>query len=140
MVASTVSSKMVESMARAEGFKFEECLTGDCTTHNLFQVLIFFAGFKWIGNTASQLEADHGLDVRFGYEEAIGFMFGKVIRDKDGVAALVHNLSIEGKSRLMCLHWIVNICRAGRGLGVTWNECGRIPRRAIFSVSDYTQY
>ncbi len=58
-----------------------------------FKALIFFAGFKWIGNTALQLEADRGLDVRFGYEEAIGFMFGKVIRDKDGVAALVHNRS-----------------------------------------------
>lgn len=28
MVASTVSSKMIESMARVEGFKFVECLTG----------------------------------------------------------------------------------------------------------------
>lgn len=28
MVASTVSSKMIESMAKAEGFKFAECLTG----------------------------------------------------------------------------------------------------------------
>lgn len=28
MVASTVSSKMIESMAQKEGFKFAECLTG----------------------------------------------------------------------------------------------------------------
>lgn len=28
MVASTVSSKMVEAMAIQEGFKFVECLTG----------------------------------------------------------------------------------------------------------------
>jgi phosphomannomutase len=28
MVASTVSSKMIESMAKIEGFKFTECLTG----------------------------------------------------------------------------------------------------------------
>lgn len=28
MVASTVSSKMVEAIARVEGFKFAECLTG----------------------------------------------------------------------------------------------------------------
>lgn len=28
MVASTVSSKMVEAMAHAEGFKFVDCLTG----------------------------------------------------------------------------------------------------------------
>ena len=28
MIASTVSSKMLEAMARTEGFKFAECLTG----------------------------------------------------------------------------------------------------------------
>ena len=28
MVASTVSSKMIEAMAAVEGFKFVECLTG----------------------------------------------------------------------------------------------------------------
>jgi phosphomannomutase len=30
-----------------------------------------------------------GYEVPFGYEEAIGFMFGNEIRDKDGVAATV---------------------------------------------------
>ncbi|KAI0284001.1 hypothetical protein BGY98DRAFT_949931 [Russula aff. rugulosa BPL654] len=59
MVASTVSSKTIEAMAVAEGFNFTECLTG----------------FKYI--------------VSFGYEEAIGFMIGSEIRDKDGVAAAV---------------------------------------------------
>lgn len=29
MVASTVSSKMVEAMGNVEGFKFVECLTGE---------------------------------------------------------------------------------------------------------------
>ncbi|EIW85345.1 hypothetical protein CONPUDRAFT_162554 [Coniophora puteana RWD-64-598 SS2] len=70
MVASTVSSKMIETMANDEGFRFVECLTG----------------FKFIGNTALDLVAQ-GYDVPFGYEEAIGFMFGEDIRDKDGVAA-----------------------------------------------------
>ncbi|KAI0085419.1 hypothetical protein BDY19DRAFT_996767 [Irpex rosettiformis] len=70
MVASTVSSKMVEAMAAHEGFKFVECLTG----------------FKFIGNTALNL-VDEGYEVPFGYEEAIGYMFGSEIRDKDGVAA-----------------------------------------------------
>ncbi|KAH7927714.1 hypothetical protein BV22DRAFT_1103519 [Leucogyrophana mollusca] len=70
MVASTVSSKMIEAMAEAEGFKFVECLTG----------------FKFIGNTALDL-AQAGYEVPFGYEEAIGFMFGSEIRDKDGIAA-----------------------------------------------------
>ncbi len=47
------------------------------------------SGFKWIGNTALTLEKVEDCDVRFGYEEAIGFMFGKTIRDKDGVAGMV---------------------------------------------------
>ncbi|KAF9557669.1 hypothetical protein CPC08DRAFT_668418 [Agrocybe pediades] len=87
MVASTVSSKMLEAMAGKEGFKFVECLTG----------------FKFIGNTALQL-VDEGFEVPFGYEEAIGYMFGAHIRDKDGVAAtiqfakLVASLHEQGKT------------------------------------------
>ena len=45
-------------------------------------------GFKYIGNTGLTLEQE-GYDVPFGYEEAIGFMFGPQLRDKDGVAASV---------------------------------------------------
>ncbi|KAG6864147.1 hypothetical protein C0991_012125 [Blastosporella zonata] len=72
MVASTVSSKMLEAVAKVEGFNFVECLTG----------------FKFIGNTALDL-VKQGYEVPFGYEEAIGYMFGSEIRDKDGVAATV---------------------------------------------------
>ncbi|CCM02916.1 uncharacterized protein FIBRA_05030 [Fibroporia radiculosa] len=87
MVASTVSSKMIEAMAHAEGFRFAECLTG----------------FKFIGNTALRLE-EEGFEVPFGYEEALGFMFGSEIRDKDGVAAsvmfveMVTSLHAQGKT------------------------------------------
>ncbi|KAJ7093102.1 hypothetical protein C8R44DRAFT_815571 [Mycena epipterygia] len=87
MVASTVSSKMIGAMAEKHGFKFVECLTG----------------FKFIGNTALTLEQE-GFEVPFGYEEAIGYMFGSQIRDKDGVAAsvsfaeLVTALTSQGKT------------------------------------------
>ncbi|KAL1730114.1 hypothetical protein EV714DRAFT_211628 [Schizophyllum commune] len=86
MVASTVSSKMVAAMAAKEGFKFTETLTG----------------FKFIGNAALDL-AKQGYEVPFGYEEAIGYMFGET-RDKDGVAAtisfvdLVLSLYKQGKT------------------------------------------
>ncbi|KAG9056419.1 Phosphoglucomutase-3 [Serendipita sp. 407] len=92
MVASTVSSKMIESMAKAEGFNFVECLTG----------------FKYIGNVASRLSED-GYDVPFGYEEAIGFMVENGIRDKDGVSAtvafveLVTQLETRGSSAFQYL-------------------------------------
>ncbi|OXU31565.1 hypothetical protein TSAR_007405 [Trichomalopsis sarcophagae] len=70
MLASTVSSKILASMAKKEGFKFEETLTG----------------FKWMGNRASEL-IKSGKTVLFAYEEAIGFMCGSHVLDKDGVSA-----------------------------------------------------
>ncbi|EIM85880.1 uncharacterized protein STEHIDRAFT_121879 [Stereum hirsutum FP-91666 SS1] len=92
MVASTVSSKMIEKMAELEGFRFVECLTG----------------FKFIGNTALDLVKE-GYEVPFGYEEAIGFMIGSEIRDKDGVAASVYfaqivvSLHKQGKTAMSYL-------------------------------------
>jgi phosphomannomutase len=56
MLASTVSSKMIGSMAQVEGFKFIETLTG----------------FKWMGNQAQELMSQ-GKTVLFAFEEAIGF-------------------------------------------------------------------
>jgi phosphomannomutase len=58
MLASAVSSAALGAMAAAEGFNFEQTLTG----------------FKWLGNIAKQKQAQ-GLTVLFAFEEAIGFMF-----------------------------------------------------------------
>lgn len=75
-------------MALVEGIKYEECLTG------IFYFLFFksiaqlLLGFKYIGNTALKLE-EQGYQVLLGYEEAIGYMFGQHVHDKDGVAATV---------------------------------------------------
>ncbi len=68
MIASTVSSKFLKSIAAKEGFRFEEALTG----------------FKWIGHRGIDLEKE-GYEYLFGFEEAIGFMIGKTCWDKDGV-------------------------------------------------------
>lgn len=73
MLASTVSSKMLRTMSRIEGFKFEESLTG----------------FKWMGNRSVELMKD-GKEVLFAFEEAIGFMFSPAVLDKDGVSAAAH--------------------------------------------------
>ena len=70
MIASTVSSKMLRAIARMEKFHFEETLTG----------------FKWIANRADALRKE-GKSVLFGFEEAIGFMCGDFVLDKDGVSA-----------------------------------------------------
>ncbi|KAF2722384.1 phosphoglucomutase-like protein [Polychaeton citri CBS 116435] len=70
MLASAVSSRMLSAMAKKEGFRFEETLTG----------------FKWLGNVAQKLN-ETGYDAMFAYEEAIGYMFSSVVWDKDGIAA-----------------------------------------------------
>lgn len=69
MLASTVSSRMLAVMAKAEGFHYQETLTG----------------FKWLGNEALNLQSS-GYDVRFAFEEALGYMFPSVVHDKDGIA------------------------------------------------------
>jgi phosphomannomutase len=60
-----------------------------------------------MGSRAAELQ-DHGKTVLFAYEEAIGFMCGTEVLDKDGVSAAVHvaemaaflssrGLSLKGK-------------------------------------------
>ncbi|KAH7091242.1 hypothetical protein FB567DRAFT_518262 [Paraphoma chrysanthemicola] len=70
MLASTVSSRMLAAMAKKEGFKFTETLTG----------------FKWLGNVARDLTAD-GYDVVFAFEEALGYMIPQTVHDKDSISA-----------------------------------------------------
>ncbi|KAF2365422.1 Alpha-D-phosphohexomutase alpha/beta/alpha domain I [Trinorchestia longiramus] len=73
MVASTVSSKILKAIACKEGFNFVETLTG----------------FKWMCNKTCEL-LDAGKTVLFAFEEAIGFMNGVEVLDKDGVSAGVY--------------------------------------------------
>ncbi|XP_064159155.1 glucose 1,6-bisphosphate synthase-like isoform X2 [Anguilla rostrata] len=72
MLATTVSSKILQTFARAHGFHFEETLPG----------------FKWIGRRVDELRKA-GKEVLFAFEESIGFMCGSVVPDKDGVSAAV---------------------------------------------------
>jgi len=87
MMASTVSSKFLKTMADTEGFSFTETLTG----------------FKWMGSKTADLQAQ-GKRVLFAYEEAIGFMCGTAVLDKDGISAgirvaeMAAFLSINGMS------------------------------------------
>lgn len=71
VVASTVSSKILASMARNRAFEFRESLTG----------------FKWLNKRAVDLQAE-GKIVLLTYEEAIGYNVTRnIVRDKDGVSA-----------------------------------------------------
>ncbi|EYF03403.1 phospho-sugar mutase [Chondromyces apiculatus] len=73
VIATCVSSPQLGAIARALGVRYEETLTG----------------FKWIANRALDLERDTGARFVFGYEEALGYCAGTVVRDKDGISAAV---------------------------------------------------
>jgi phosphomannomutase len=70
-ISSIVSSPMLKAMAAARGVLFEEVLPG----------------FKWIANKAMELEQQKQAEFVFGYEEAIGYSVGSLVRDKDGISA-----------------------------------------------------
>ncbi|KAF2853904.1 phosphoglucomutase-like protein [Plenodomus tracheiphilus IPT5] len=70
MLASTVSSRMLAALARKEGFRFTETLTG----------------FKWLGNVARDLDKQ-GYAVVYAFEEALGYMIPQTVHDKDSISA-----------------------------------------------------
>lgn len=70
-VTTIVSSPMLGVMAQQNGALYEETLTG----------------FKWIANRAMEVESETGATFVTGYEEALGYTVGTVVRDKDGVSA-----------------------------------------------------
>ena len=70
VISSIVSSPMLGAIAQVHGAHWEHVLTG----------------FKWIANRAMDLEAS-GQRFVFGYEEALGYTVGSLVRDKDGVSA-----------------------------------------------------
>ncbi len=73
VVNTIVSSPMLGSIAAAHAARFEQTLTG----------------FKWIANTAMRLEVEAGARFVYGYEEALGYTVGCLVRDKDGIGTAV---------------------------------------------------
>ena len=72
VVTTVVSSSLLSRMAHDRGARYEETLTG----------------FKWIADAAIRAERD-GVAFVFGYEEALGYTVGPLVRDKDGIGAAV---------------------------------------------------
>jgi phosphomannomutase len=73
VLSSLVSTPMIAAVARAHAADWEPTLTG----------------FKWICNRALQLERERGMRFVFGFEEALGYSAGTLVRDKDGIASAV---------------------------------------------------
>lgn len=97
MLYSTVSSHILRSMAEKEGFKCEDTLTG----------------FKWMGNRAHELEQKEQKRVIFSFEEAIGFMCGTRVLDKDGISAEIcaaemasYLARVENRTCIEKLDWV----------------------------------
>ena len=75
-----VSSSLLSRIAAAAGVHYAETLTG----------------FKWIVRAADQRP---GTRFVFGYEEALGYAVGDVVRDKDGISAAIALLGLAAQAR-----------------------------------------
>ncbi len=82
VLSSLVSSPMLPHIAAAYGARCERVLTG----------------FKWVWTAALALEAE-SYRYCFGYEEALGYSFGRAVRDKDGISAALAFAELAAEAR-----------------------------------------
>ncbi|HUK72651.1 MAG TPA: phospho-sugar mutase [Streptosporangiaceae bacterium] len=80
VVTTVVSSTLLSRIAAAAGARYAETLTG----------------FKWIVRGG---ERQPGSRFVFGYEEALGYVIGDVVRDKDGIGAALAVLDLAAAAR-----------------------------------------
>ncbi|HCH66544.1 MAG TPA: phospho-sugar mutase, partial [Deltaproteobacteria bacterium] len=117
LVANTiVSSPLLGDIARAANAQHVETLTG----------------FKWIANAAIDHLAATGGGFVLGFEEALGYSVGPVVRDKDGVGAGLMLLDLAGwcKSRGTTLAAHLEALFLEFGLAVSGQRSVKLPGAA----------
>jgi phosphomannomutase len=90
VVSSIVSTPLVGKICHAHAAHWETTLTG----------------FKWIVQRGLELQAQAGLRMQLGFEEALGYCVGSLVHDKDGIAAAAHTVRMAAwhASRGASLH------------------------------------
>ncbi len=83
VMSTIVSSTQLAAIASRLGALYDETLTG----------------FKWIANRAMERAARDGAEFVFGYEEALGYTVGTLVRDKDGIGAGLVVADLAGWAR-----------------------------------------
>jgi len=117
LVADTiVSSPLLGVIAEAHGARHVETLTG----------------FKWIANVAIDHLEETGGGFVMGFEEALGYSVGPVVRDKDGVGAALQLLDLAGwcESRGTTLAAHLDALFARYGLAVSGQRSVKLPGAA----------
>jgi phosphomannomutase len=105
IVTTIVSTPLVERIAAQHGARCVRTLTG----------------FKWIVARAGELEREAGYRFVLGFEEALGYCIGGLVRDKDGIAAAAHaaQLAEEQRRQGLTLHDALDALYARHGLCVS---------------------
>jgi phosphomannomutase len=124
VLSSLVSTPMVAQVAREHGATWEPTLTG----------------FKWICNRAMQLERERGARFVFGFEEAIGYSAGTLVRDKDGIssAVIAARLCAQLKAQGRTLHDLLGELYRRHGMYVSGQIALRLQaaeQRAIMQAA-----
>jgi phosphomannomutase len=83
VMTTIVSSTQLGSIAHRLGALYDETLTG----------------FKWIANRSMERATKDGAQLVFGYEEALGYTVGTLVRDKDGIGAALAVADLAGWAR-----------------------------------------
>ena len=112
VMTTIVSSAQLKSIASSLGAKYAETLTG----------------FKWIANRAMQAETE-GQRFVMGYEEALGYTVGDVVRDKDGIgtALVIADMAAWCKSKGTTLLGYLEDVQRAHGLFVAKQYNATLP-------------